>query len=141
MKSFFWVQFEEYLPDNSYQYDYEDSPARLQLNDYNFYLDTAAVRSNPKNRRRGSDGSLARQFLQSKGYAIPEEFTYARLVHLTDASRRKELMIIFIENLAQLGVSAPDLHEEGKDAHRWFEIEKKHLEKIRSTLTLIAHQN
>ena len=139
LKSLYWVQFEAYLPDNSYQYDYEDSPARLRLDDYDFYLDTAAVHSDPKKRRRGSDGSLARQFVLSKGYTFPEEFAYARLVHLTDASRRKELMIIFIDNLALLGLTAAELNEEGKEARRWPGIEKKHLEKIRRTLTLIPH--
>ncbi len=141
LKSLYWIQFEEYLPDNSYQYDYEDSPARLRLNDYNFYLDTAAIHSNPKKRRRGSDGSLARQFVLSKGYTFPEEFAYARLVHLTDASRRKELMIIFIDDLALLGLTASDLNEDGKAAQRWPEIEKKLLEKIRRTLTLTPHKN
>ncbi len=141
LKSVFWIQFEEYLPDNSYQYDYEDSPARLRLNDYDFYLDTAAVQSNPKKRRRGTDGSLARQFVLSKGFTFPEEFAYARLVHLTDASRRKELMIIFIDDLALLGLTASDLNEDGKEARRWLEIETKLLEKIRRTLTLTPHQN
>ena len=141
LKSLYWIQFEEYLPDNSYQYDYEDSPSRLQNDDYDFYLDTAAIHSNPKKRRRGSDGSLARQFVLSKGYTFPEDFAYARLVHLTDASRRKELMIIFIDNLAPLGLTASDLSEDGKEAQRWPEIEKKHLEKILRTLTMIPNQN
>ena len=141
LQSLYWIQFEAYLPDNTYQYDYEDSPARLRLNDYDFYLDTAAVHSNPKKRRPGSDGSLAREFVLGKGYTFPEEFAYARLVHLTDASRRKELMIIFIDNLARLALTASDLNEDGKEARRWPEIEKKHLEKIRRTLTLIPHQN
>jgi hypothetical protein len=77
----------------------------------------------------------------SKGYTFPEEFAYARLVHLTDASRRKELMIIFIDDLALLDLTAPDLNEDGKEAQRWLEIEKKLLENIRSTLTLTPHQN
>ncbi len=141
LQSFYWIQFEEYLPDNSYQYDYEDSPARLRLNDYDFYLDTAVIHSNPKKRRAGTDGSLARQFVLSKGYTFPEDFSYARLVYLTDASRRKELMIIFIDDLAPLGLTASDLDEDGKEARRWLEIEKKLLEKIRRTLTLTPHQN
>ncbi len=141
LKSLYWIQFEEYLPDNSYHYDYEDSPARLRLNDYDFYLDTAAIHSNPKKRRPGTDGSLARQFVLSKGYTFPAEFTYARLVYLTEESRRKELMINFIDNLAPLGLTAADLNDDGKEAQRWPEIEKNLLEKIRRSLTLIPHQN
>lgn len=136
LTSLYWIQFEEFLPSNSYEYDYGDSPAQLNINDYNFYLDTAAVKSNPKNRKRGSDGSLARKFLQSKGYSIPHEYVYARLVHLPDSSRRKELMIIFIGSQALHGFEPADLEEGGKNAQVWLELEKKHLQKIRETLTL-----
>jgi len=141
LKSVYWVQFEAYLPDNSYDYDYEDSPLRLQFGDYDFYADTAAVQSNPeRKRRRGTDGARAREFLQSKGYTFPKNFAYARLVHLTDASRRKELMVIFIDDLAPLGVTGSDLQEGGKNVQRWREIEKDHLEKIRRTMTLVSPQ-
>ncbi|MCH7830986.1 MAG: hypothetical protein IIB75_10580 [Proteobacteria bacterium] len=142
LKSLYWVQFEAYLPDNTYQYDYEDSPARLQLNDYELYLDTSFGHANPglKKSRSRSDGYLVGEFLLSKGYDFPEEYAYARLIHLTDASRRKELMIIFIDNLEAYGLTATDLSEDGNDAQRWLEIESIHLEKIRRTLTLIPHQ-
>lgn len=136
LKSFYWVQFEAYLPDNSYHYDYEDSPSRLRIGDYDFYMDTEAVQSNPEKRRRGTDGARAREFLDSKGYAVPQNFAYARLVHLTDASRRKELMVIFIEDLAPLGLSGAELQQGGEAAHRWPEIEDSHIEKIRNTMTL-----
>ncbi len=142
LKSLYWVQFEAYLPDNTYQFDYEDSPARLQLNDYELYLDTSFGHANPGQKKSSSrsDGYLVREFLLSKGYDIPEEYTYARLIHLTDASRRKELMIIFIDNLEAYGLNAADLGEDGNEAQRWAEIENLHLEKIRRTLTLIPHQ-
>ena len=139
LQSVFWIQFEGYLQDNDYRYDYDDSPLRLSLNGYEFYVDTAVVRTNPKNRKRGSDGSLARQFLASKGYRFPDEFAYARLVHLSDASRRKELMIIFVDDLAQTGFRESDLKEGGPHADRWRDIEKRHLDKVRENLTLASH--
>lgn len=135
--SLYWVQFEGYLPDNSYQYDYEGSPGRMDLDGYEFYVDTEVVQSVPnKKRKKGTDGARAREFLKTKGYTIPLNYAYARLVHLTDESRRKELMIIFIENLSPQGLMGSDLQEGGKEAHRWPEIEQQHLDKIRSTLTL-----
>ena len=142
LKSLYWVQFEAYLPDNTYQFDYEDSPARLQLNDYELYLDTSFGHANPglKKSRSRSDGYFVREFLLSKGYDFPEEYASARLIHLTDTSRRKELMIIFIDNLEAYGLTATDLSEDGNEAQRWAEIESIHLEKIRRTLTLIPHQ-
>ncbi len=134
LQSVYWIQFEGYLPDNSYRYDYEDSPGRLTLGDFDFYVDTAAVESDPKKRRRGTDGARAREFLLRHGFVLPANYVYARLIHLADASRRKELMVIFIEDLAPLGLTGTDL--DGPQAGRWPEIEKQHLAKILRTMTL-----
>ena len=139
LKSVYWIQFEAYRPDNRYTYDYDNSPGRLQLGDYKFYVDTAAVQSDPKRKRRaGTDGARAREFLKSKGYTFPLNYTYARIVHLTDESRRKELMVIFMQDLAPLGLKGSDLEEGGEAAGRWPRIEKNHLDKIRSTMTLVT---
>lgn len=144
LKSVYWVQYEAYLPDNYYSYDYEDSPLRVTLDDYEFYTDTAAVTFDPdKKRARGTDGALARQLLASKGYVFPNNFAYARLVYLTDESRRKELMIIFIadlviDDLESHGFSAAELVEGGAEASRWPEVERAHLDRIKNTLTVLT---
>jgi len=141
-QTLYWIQFEAYLPDNTYQYDYEDSPERLNLNGYDFYLDTAAVESDPNRKRKtGTDGARAREFLKTKGYSIPGNYLYARLVHLTDESRRKELMIIAIENLSSHGLTGSDLQDGGKQAQRWPEMEKDFLQRIRDTLEPMPLQN
>ena len=58
LQSVYWVQFEAYLPDNSSTYDYDDSPLRLALGDFEFYTDTAAVEFDPTRKRpRGTDGA------------------------------------------------------------------------------------
>jgi len=137
LKSVYWVQYEAYLPDKSYTYDYDDSPLRVTLNDYEFYTDTDVVAFDPdRKRQRGTDGAMARQFLASKGYVFPNDFAYARLVYLTDDSRQKELMIIFIEDLALRGLTAAELEEGGASASRRAEVEQAHLDRIRSTLTV-----
>jgi hypothetical protein len=138
LKSVYWVQYEAYLPDKLYTYDYDDSPLRVTLNDHEFYTDTDVVEfdSNRK-RRRGTDGAAARQFLASKGYVFPNDFAYARLVYLTDESRQKELMIIFIDDLASRGLTAADLKEGGASASRWAKVEQTHLDRIRNTLTVL----
>lgn len=138
LTSLYWIQFEEYLPGNSHQYDYDNSPLGMTLNGYEFYVDTAAVKPDPKNRRRGSDGALVRQFLQTKGYQFPDTFAYARLVHLTDESRRKELMVIYVDEAMLNGMDPDDLQEGGKNYNAWPGILQNHLAKIRQTLTLVA---
>lgn len=138
LKSVYWVQYEAYLPDKSYTYDYDDSPLRVTLNDYEFYTDTDVVAFDPdRKRQRGTDGAMARQFLASKGYVFPNDFAYARLVYLTDESRQKELMIIFIEDLASRGLTAAELEEGGASASRRGEVEQAHLDRIRSTLIVL----
>lgn len=137
LKSLFWLQFEAYLPDNDYTYDYEDSPFRLSLGDYEFYADTDVVESDPhRKRRRGTDGALARQFLAGKGYSLPAEYAYARIVYLTDASR-KELMIIFVDDLQPYGLAAADLKDGGRHAARRAEVEQAHLDRLRQRLTVL----
>lgn len=137
LTSIYWVQYEAYLPDKPYAYDYADSPLRVQIGDYEFFTDTTVFHYDPdRKRRRGTDGEMVRRFLAGKGYQYPEEVVYARLVYLTDASRRKELMIIFMDDLAQYGFTAEALGEGGETQDRWPEVEKAHLDKVRATLTM-----
>ena len=59
LKSVYWVQYEAYLPDKSYTYDYDDSPLRVTLGDYEFYTDTAVFHFDPNIKRRpGTDGDV-----------------------------------------------------------------------------------
>jgi hypothetical protein len=140
LKSVYWVQYEAYLPSKSYTYDYDDSPLQVTLGDYVFQTDTEAFGFDPdKKRKRGTDGSMARQFLASKGYAYPSEVLYARLVYLTDETRNKELMVIFMDDLTQLGLTAAELQEDGAHAARWPEVEKAHLDRVENTLEVLPH--
>ena len=86
LKSIFWIQFEGFLPDNNYIYDYSGSPLRLQIGAFDFYTDTAAGELNRFFRLGwpGTDGYLARKFAVDKGYTMPDNYAYARLVHIPD---------------------------------------------------------
>lgn len=138
LKSVYWVQYEAYLPEKSYTYDYDDSPLRVKLGDYEFFTDAEAFHYDPeKKRKAGTDGAMARQFLASKGYSYPTEVAYARMVYLTDASRQKELMIIFMDDLASYELTAAELNDGGANAARWPEIEQAHLDRITATLTML----
>lgn len=138
VKSVYWVQYEAYLPGKPYKYDYEGSPLRLQLGDYEFFTDTAAFYNDPTiERRQGTDGARAREFLASKGFGYPEQVMYARIVYMTDESNQKELMIIFMDDLAEYGYTAAELQEGGEKEARYPEVERAHLERIRNTLTIV----
>ena len=138
LKSFVWIQFEGFLPDNDYTYDYSDSPLRLQIGDFDFYTDTEAGASNrlmplgwP-----GTDGFLARKFAADKGYTMPDDYAYARLVHIPDDASRKELLIIFMEDLAPTGWTGESLREGGEHEGRWPEVEAAHLDRIKRVMSL-----
>ena len=52
---------------------------------------------------------LVEALVGAKGYRMPEAMMYVRLVHLLDKETRKELMIIYGEDLAPTGFTAADL--------------------------------
>lgn len=60
---------------------------------------------------------------------------YVRLVHLPDAQKRKELMVIYGEDLAPTGFSAAQLGEHGAAHDRWPAIEKALIERVQSRVT------
>ena len=138
LKSFFWVQFEGFLPDNDYTYDYSGSPLRLQIGEFDFYTDTAAGTSNRFMRLGwpGTDGYLARKFAADNGYTMPDDYAYARLVHIPDDASRKELLIIFMEDLAPTGWTGEYLREGGEHEERWSEVEAAHLDRIMRVISL-----
>jgi len=138
LKSLYWIQYEAYLPGKPWTYDYQDSPLRVTLGDYEFYTDTDVFEFDPNRKRnRGTDGAMARQFLASKGYMFPHDSAYARLVYLTDESRQKELMIIYIEDLSSKGLSAAEIINSGTDSAHWREVQQSHLDRIRETLMVL----
>ena len=138
LKSIFWLQFEGFLPDNDYTYDYSSSPLRLQIGNFDFYTNTAAGKSSRFMRLGwpGTDGYLARKFAADKGYTIPDHYFYARLVHLPDDAKRKELLIIFMEDLAPTGWTAETLREGGEHRSHWPEVEAAHLDRIKRVMKL-----
>lgn len=140
LRSVYWIQYETYLPGETWTYDYEDSPLRLTLGNYEFYTDTDVFEFDPDpsiKRRQGTDGAMARQFLASNGYVYPHDSAYARIVYLTDESRQKELMIIFIDDLSSMGMSIKEIKNSGPDSPKWRGFEKAHLDRIRKTLSVL----
>ncbi len=137
LKSVYWIQYEAYLPGKPWTYDYDDSPLRVTLGDVELFTDTAVFEFDPDvERSRGTDGAAARSFLALRGYTYPRHNAYARLVYLTDESRQKELMIIFIDDLEDYGFVTADLEEGGEHAERYPAMEQMMLDRIRATLTV-----
>lgn len=76
------------------------------------------------------------KLIRDKGYKMPDDMVYVRLVHLLDQAKRKELMIIYGEDLAPTGYTAADLKAGGKSHDRWSELENGLVARAKSSIRL-----
>jgi hypothetical protein len=101
IRRFYWLQFEHFYPDNTDTYNYsgiEQHP--VQVGRLAFMGD---IRVSPDyftmDQRPGSDSKAAEDFLRARGFKLDGTFATLRLFHLPDATKRRELMIIYGEVL------------------------------------------
>ena len=121
IRELYWVQFEAYLPSQPSLHHTYDSPRHLTIAGLDFYVDTW-VSSGSTRPVPGSDEAHLESLLASHGYRRGDSMS-VRLVHLTDATKRKELMIIYAEALAPTGYTAAQLKEGGAEHATWTAIE------------------
>jgi hypothetical protein len=135
VRRLYWVQFEGYLPTKPELKHRYDSPQHAKIGDMDFYLDTW-VRANDAEIQPGSDREHIEALIRAKGYKMPAGMMYARLVHLLDEQKRKELMIIYGEDVASTGLTAAELHEGGKAYDQWPTIEKGLVERAEKKIAV-----
>lgn len=137
IRRMYWVQFEGYLPGNTHTYRYKVNKT-ANIGGLDFIADAYArnVKANPG--RPDSDGSRARAFLEKQGYRMmSDEVMSQRLVYLTDETKRNELMIIYLEDLSGMKLTAADLAAGGSAAARWEEISKGLLERAKEGMEVL----
>ena len=118
VRRLYWVQFEGYVPSRPQLHHTYDSPKHTTIGGMDFFVDTW-VRTKEEPSKSGSDVEHVLALVNAKGYRMPAAMMYVRLVHLLDEAKRKELMIIYGEDLPSTGFSATDLNEGGKAHDRW----------------------
>ena len=131
----YWVQFEGYLPNRPELHHTYDSPRHATIGGLDFYVD-ARVKSQDEKSKPDSDGEHIRSLISDHHYKMPEGMMSVRLVHLLDAEKRKELMIIYGEDLAPTGFSAADLQKDGKAYKQWSVIESGLIERAKKSVKL-----
>ena len=131
----YWVQFEGYLPTKPKLKHTYDSPRHAEIAGTDFYVDTW-VRANDAKSRPDSDGEHVRALIRAKAYKAPAGMMYVRLVHLLDKQKRKELMIIYGEDLAFTGFTAAELDKEGQAYDQWPAIEKGLIDRAKEKIAL-----
>ncbi len=122
IKRLYWVQFEGYLPTNTNSYNYKGSKS-VMIGGLDFIADVYArnIKANPG--RPDGDAARGRDFLASKGFRLgTDEVLSQRLLHYIGEKKRDELMIIYLEDMSTLGLTAADVNKGGKDEARFSEI-------------------
>ena len=99
---------------------------------------TTWPRAGDEKSQPGSDREHIEALIRSKGYNMPAGMMYVRLVHLLDEKNRKELMIIYGEDLAPTGLTAADLKEGGKFRDRWPQLERGLIDRAQQSISLSA---
>lgn len=136
----YWIQFEAYLPSRPELHHKYDSPRHATIGGLDFYVDTWTSSQDDKP-KQGSDGEHIRKLIASRGYKTPANAMCARLVHLLDDARRKELMIIYGEDLGPFGFSAVDLNKGGKAYDQWPTLEKGLIARAKEKIVLRVDDN
>lgn len=119
MRRLYWV-LEGYLPNKKrLKYDYSDSERRTVIGGHEFYDDSwfTNIDAARKRWRAGSDIAHAFALSESNGVTAGPDLMGIRLVRLSD-DRRKELMIIYYEDLESTGFTAVDLRKGGPAVDR-----------------------
>jgi hypothetical protein len=126
----YWVQFEAYIPsqpDSKYNYD-RDSITEINGLAVHHRERFGADDEKP---RAGSDLEHVRAMILAAGYTLPKEIINSRLVHLPDATKRKEVMVIYMEDMATTGKTVADFIVAGKISEAWTPVGEKLLERAR----------
>jgi len=130
----YWIQFEGYVstrPELKHQYD---STRRATLGGLEFIVDTSIRGKDDK--MTSSDREHLKALIEAKGYTLPENMMSVRLVHLLNEQKRRELMIIYAEDLAPTGFTAGDLQKGGKGHDEWPTIEKGLIERVEKRIVI-----
>ena len=96
VRRLYWVQFEAYVPGNTFTYDYKISQ-HVDIAGFDFLTDARMNNWDGPPARPDSDSARAKTFLESRGYHLSGDVRDQRLVHLIGNDRRNELLIIYEE--------------------------------------------
>ncbi len=131
----YWIQFESYLPTRPELHHTYDSQRHTQISGLDFYVDTW-VEPTSEHIKPGSDVEHIHNLVESHGYKLPSGMMSVRLVHLLDEQKRKELMIIYSEDVTSTGLTASELRSGGPAHDQWAKIEKGLIERAEKSIAI-----
>ena len=114
VESFYWIQFEHFLPSNDRTYKY-GSKNTTQIGNLQFVYNVGSwpdyateMAGNP-----ASDGAAIERLFEKRHLSFPHRAAHVRMFHSPSADHRSELMIIYGEALPQN--SAIPVRQKGLD--------------------------
>ena len=110
-----WIQIEAQLPGQSWRYNYP-SPERVKLGDLDFIADARAFREYVADDTLSDHGYMDRE-LRDHHLSLPGPVMRLRMIYLTDAERRRELMVIYAMPLPDS--TSAGISRDGVDAGKW----------------------
>ena len=142
VRRFYWIQFEAYLPSRpDARYDYSgDRP--LDLWGTRAWARPGIILTGRPS-RAGSDTERVRAILQRSGYVEPQDFAYVRFVRLLDDPQdngqgRRELMLIYAEDMASTGATTGDVLVDGRPNERWAPLADALIQRAREAFAVEA---
>jgi hypothetical protein len=116
-----WVQFEAYLDDNQYTYNYSSSQS-IQVGGWPFFYDAGWMdREENVRQRPTSDGAHMLTFLAEKGY-IPGSAEITERYVTLGPDLRSELMLIYSQDATQQDLCS--LEAGGAQGEPWLSVQK-----------------
>jgi hypothetical protein len=144
LRKLYWVQFESYLPDAmTTGYNYADGNSRLVVRGTPTWVRAGPV-STDASGRPGSDREHVAAILEKAGIVIPKEVMNVRMVQLLDDPQgtgkgKRELMVIYSEDLQPPGKTLAELTTDGKPNAAWKSMEQPLIERATSAVTVTRH--
>jgi hypothetical protein len=124
----YWIQFEAYLPSQAeHRYNYAEGNRRIDLAGVPTWVHAGAADAAQPS-RPGSDREHVLAILARAGLTPPANLLNVRMVQLPDDPQgtghgRRELMMIYVEDLAPLGLTRADFLTDGAPNARWTAME------------------
>ncbi|MBA2731392.1 MAG: nuclear transport factor 2 family protein [Acidobacteria bacterium] len=112
----FIAQFESILPGIKGGYTFQvENATRIGNHDYQtnvgFFNFAQTIAANP-----GAEAEQTRTFLNNNGLQVDDDFLVARYARVTSEDKRHELILFYLENLRDLGLTRAELEQGGSRA-------------------------
>jgi len=130
------VQFEGWLDDNAYTYNY---PVRhtVILGEHEYVHDTFVYPSALDDAEPESDSAQTRNFIAQQGYTLPTEVISCRFIRALDTTRRTEILFSYAEDLSAYGFHVRDISHEYRPTPDYSYLEGEMLERALQAFTII----